>query len=300
MKIKKKKFNRVLIGLLFILIALIGVGIMMYPIVASQYAESVRSEIHSHYEEIVKEADTTDIEAILEAAQKYNQGLAEGSFKPLEFEENGYYDLLKLPDTDVLCYVSIPKINVTLPVYHGVNENALGNGAGHMPQSSLPVGGENTHAVISAHTGMAQSPMFSDLELLEIGDIFQIRVLDNIMTYEVDDISVVLPHEVETVKIQEGQDYVSLVTCTPYGINSHRLVVRGHRIENPSDDEVLETLPPDVQDEVSSVWLTEYWQSVKIGAYIALGVVVCLVVVYIAITVYRWWRKKGKANEQDA
>lgn len=282
MKHETKPIDAKIIILLLILISLIGVGTMLYPRIAAKYAESVRSEIQTQYEEVVSVVDTSELDAVRASAEAYNNRLFSGEISPLEPEENGYYTELQLPSTEVMCYIIIPKINVYLPVYHGIGTDALGKGAGHMPQSSLPVGGLNTHTVITAHSGMAQSPMFSDLEQLEIGDIFQIQVLGETLTYEVDTINVVLPQEVDAVQIQLDKDLASLVTCTPYGVNTHRLVVTGHRVENPIE-EIQPTVSAEQEEVTTSVWTDQYWQSIKIGAGIAIGSVILAVILYFAL-----------------
>lgn len=285
------------IAIAFVLIFAIGVGLMMYPMIVSRYSEAVRSEIQTSYEDVLSEVDTSEIDAIRTAANEYNNDLFTGAFSRLDFKENGYYEQLKLPNTEVMCYVSIPKINVYLPVYHGVGTESLEKGAGHMEQSSLPVGGINTHAVISAHTGMARSPMFSDLELLKIGDIFQIHVLGETMTYEVAAIDVVLPQDVDTIQIQRERDLASLVTCTPYGINTHRLVVCGQRIENP-EEEILETMPDQEQEDTGSVWADQYWKSVKIGVFIALGIICTLVILFVFAFLQKKRETRGRYESE--
>ena len=298
---KMKPLNTGIIILLLLLISLIGVGIMLYPRIAANYAETVRSEVQTHYEEVISVVDTSELDAVRASAEVYNHRLFSGEISPLEPEENAYYDELQLPDTDVMCYISIPGIDVYLPVYHGIGNDALGKGAGHMPQSSLPVGGLDTHSVITAHSGMAQSPMFSDLERMKIGDIFQIKILGETLTYEVENISVVLPQEVDAVQIQRDKDLSSLVTCTPYGVNSHRLVVTGHRIENPTEEQIQPTVSGnEEQEDISSVWADQYWKSIKIGAGIAVGFILLAVVLYF-ILMYGPTkpRKRGKYSHEE-
>ena len=286
--ITKRKF---LIAMV-LLISLIGIAVMVYPILSSKYADSVRSQIHTEYENELEEIDTSEIEALRESAIAYNKRLFTGQISPLTMKENGYYQELHMKTTKVMCYVSIPKIDVLLPVYHGIGNDALSIGAGHLPQSSLPIGGMNTHAVISAHTGMAKSPMFSDLELLKEGDIFQIQVLNETLTYEVHDINVVLPNAIESVRIQRDQDLVTLVTCTPYGVNSHRLLVTGHRIENPPEQELREIVD-DREEADTSVWTDQYWRSVKIGIGIAAGIIVIFLISYFVISRFK---KRGDGH----
>ena len=164
-------------------------------------------------------------------------------------EKNGYTEQLVLDGVDAMGYIEIPAISVTLPIYHGVSSTALSKGVGHMPQSSLPVGGETTHTVLSAHTGMAGNPGFSDLETLHAGDTFSLHVLGETLTYAVTQMQVVLPAEVDSVQIQAGKDLCTLVTCTPFGVNSHRLLVRGHRIDNLEEVKTVRVTADAVQIE---------------------------------------------------
>jgi len=275
------------------LISLFGIAVMVYPIISSKYADSVRSQIHTEYENELEEIDTSEIDALRKSAIAYNKRLFTGQISPLMPKETGYYQELRMKNTKVMCYISIPKIDVFLPVYHGIGNDALSNGAGHLPQSSLPIGGPDTHAVISAHTGMAKSPMFSDLELLKEGDIFQIQVLNETLTYKVHEINVVLPNEIESVRIQRDRDLVTLVTCTPYGVNSHRLLVTGHRIENPPVEEIREIVE-DREDANTSVWTDQYWHSVKIGIGIAAGIIIIFLISYFVISRFK---KSGDRHE---
>lgn len=276
--LQNKKQNRLFFILIFLLAA-VGIGLTVYPMLAANYKETVRSEVHSQYEDIIQEEDTSQIDALLQAAYDYNRKLFLGEIDRLEPAENGYFEQLKLESTRVMAYINIPRINVTLPVYHGIGNDALSDGCGHLPQSSLPVGGMNTHSVISAHTGMADSPMFSDLQLLTVGDIFQIEILGQVLTYQIqaeDDINVVLPHEVSNIQIQNGKDLCTLVTCTPFGINSHRLLVREHRIPTPETNEEIQQLIPETdKTEKTSIWVDNYWKTIRY-CLIAGGVVLLI------------------------
>ena len=295
------KGQKILFGCLFVLLSVVSIVLMAYPAISAIYAESVRSEIHTQYEEIINQADTSELDAARESAIAYNERLFTGKISPLTPEENGYFKELILSDSEVMCYISIPKIDVYLPVYHGIGSAALSAGAGHMPQSSLPVGGENTHAVISAHTGMANSPMFSDLELLRPGDIFQVIVLGETLTYQVQsdaDILIVLPQEIEAIQIRRDEDVLTLVTCTPYGVNTHRLLVTGHRIETPTQEapEQEETTPTALQEDAESVYRLEYQKSIVVGAVVGVGIVTLGL---IALLVVRVLRKNNEENEED-
>ena len=257
-----------------ILLLLLGIGIMVYPMVSSVYMETVRSGIQTQYQQQMADSNEDQLTEIRESAKAYNIRLASGELSLLEPTENGYFEQMLVPGmTDVMAYIHIPKIHVDLPIYHGVGNDALSSGCGHMPQSSLPIGGESTHAVISAHTGMASSSMFSDLPLLAPGDIFQLDVLGDTLTYEIQsetDIQTVLPVDVRAVQIKSGEDLCTLVTCIPFGVNTHRLLVTGHRIPTPEKAESQEDTVNIKPDTNASVWQDEYWKSIQIGVLLIL------------------------------
>ena len=182
-------------------------------------------------------------------------------------------------------------MDVLLPIYHGVSEASLAQGAGHMPSTSLPIGGKSTHAVISAHSGMATARMFTDLEQLEAGDQFYIHVLDEILAYEVEQILVVKPYQTETLKIDAEQDYVTLVTCTPYGINSHRLLVRGRRIEQATENNSAAEISPLHTEPKQSTWTVKYWEGIRDGLFLFLLVIAILTA---AMLLTKNWRKRKR------
>lgn len=290
----KKPLRNILVIFLIIFL-LCGVAIMLYPRIAAWYTQKHLSTVEAEYEDALGRADNTALENALQAARDYNQKMAAGEIDPLMPDENGYWDLLDLTGTGIIGYISIPKIDVYLPIYHGTDMAILSVGAGHVANSSLPVGGRNTHAVISAHSGMASSPMFTDLTLMEIGDQFQVIVLGQALTYEVDQILTVLPVEVGETQIMREQDLITLITCVPYGINTHRLLVRGHRIETVAaeEDNALSTnsVSSDDTSKPKSVWKTEYWHSITLGLGIVLGTVGITLVVLLLV-------KKKKRKEE--
>ncbi len=217
---------------------LVGLGIMLYPSVSDWWNSSRMTRVVQDYDTLVSEMTQEDYSAYLEAAEDYNERLREvGSYTTIADPSRveGYEDVLDVTGTGVMGYVTIPSIGVELPIYHGTSSSALSAGAGHLEGSSLPIGGESTHAVISAHRGLPSSRLFTDLDQVVEGDTFTVTVLDTVLTYEVDLITIVEPEEVEGLYIEEGQDYCTLLTCTPYGINTERLLVRGHRIANADD-----------------------------------------------------------------
>ena len=220
--------------IILILIFLVGLSVMLYPTVSDYVNQRHQSRALASYDETVNEMSDADYTAYFEAADEYNQRLAEtpNAFFTPELV-SGYEQTLDVSGTGIMGYITIPKIGVELPVYHGTSDGVLQVAAGHLEGSSLPVGGAGTHAVISAHRGLPSAKLFTNLDQLEVGDTFTITVLDRVLTYEVDQISIVLPTETDNLKVVDGKDYVTLMTCTPYGINSHRLLVRGRRIETP-------------------------------------------------------------------
>lgn len=225
---KKNRSNIILI-----LIFLVGLSVMLYPTVSDYVNQKNQSRAVASYSEEVENLSDVDYQAYFDAADDYNRRLAEtpdAFYRPEEV--SGYTDTLDVSGTGIMGYITIPKIGVELPVYHGTSDGVLQVAAGHLEGSSLPVGGAGTHAVISAHRGLPSAKLFTNLDELEVGDTFTITVLDRVLTYEVDQISIVLPTETDLLQPVEGEDYVTLMTCTPYGINTHRLLVRGKRIEN--------------------------------------------------------------------
>ena len=264
--------KRILIFPLLLLL-LLGVGLAAYPFVSNYYMERCQSQVYAQYQEAIEKADSKELDAAKRAAAQYNTALASGA-TAAELDAMDYDSLLNLDGSGVMGYVEIPAIDVLLPIYHGVDGDSLERGAGHMPSTSLPIGGKGTHAVISAHTGMASSRMFTDLEQLETGDVFHIHVLEETLTYTVDQILVVRPYQTDALKIDAEQDYVTLVTCTPYGVNSHRLLVRGHRTgqttELPTDtnDSTPEIVPENALKQ--STWTAKYWEGVRDGLFIFL------------------------------
>ena len=225
---KKNRSNIILIS-----IFLVGLSVMLYPTISDYVNQKNQSRAVASYSEEVENLSDVDYQAYFDAADDYNRRLAEtpdAFYRPEEV--SGYTDTLDVSGTGIMGYITISKIGVELPVYHGTSDGVLQVAAGHLEGSSLPVGGAGTHAVISAHRGLPSAKLFTNLDELEVGDTFTITVLDRVLTYEVDQISIVLPTETDLLQPVEGKDYVTLMTCTPYGINTHRLLVRGKRIEN--------------------------------------------------------------------
>ncbi len=220
--------------ILLVLALVIGLCLLLYPTVSDYWNSFHQSRAIATYVESVAQIDNSHYTQLLEDAQAYNAGLSqlEKANWLLSEEELAYYgSVLDVSGTGVMCSLEIPKIKVSLPIYHGVDEGVLQIAVGHIPGSSLPVGGESTHCVLSGHRGLPSARLFTDLDKLVVGDTFLINVLDEVLTYEVDQILIVEPYDLSSLEIFPGEDLVTLVTCTPYGINTHRLLVRGHRVE---------------------------------------------------------------------
>lgn len=230
----KKLKKRTLSTIILILVFLVGLSLLLYPTVSDYWNSLHQSRAITGYAEQVAAMDNDIYERLWSEAEAYNKALLNQAdrFRLSDEELEAYEQLLSVDGTNVIGYIEIDKIDVYLPVYHGTSESVLQTGVGHLEGSSLPVGGPGTHSVISGHRGLPNARLFTDLDQLEMGDTFVLHVLDATLTYEVDQIRIVEPTEVSELAIAEGEDYCTLVTCTPYGINTHRLLVRGHRVEN--------------------------------------------------------------------
>ncbi|XCP85584.1 class C sortase [Roseburia hominis] len=228
-RMKKDRGSTILVFIFFI-----GLSVVLYPFISDYWNSRTQSRAIATYSDTVAQMDETDYEALLEEANEYNRELLDLSFPFVEYESLGKYEkILDISGTGIMGYVTIPILGVELPIYHGTDEGVLQVAAGHLSGSSFPVGGVGTHAVISAHRGLPSAKLFSDLDEMMEGDIFTITVLNQTIAYEVDQIRIVLPEEVEELQIDADKDYCTLMTCTPYGINSHRLLVRGIRTDAP-------------------------------------------------------------------
>ncbi len=233
-----------------IAIMVLGAGLLLYPSVSNYINQANSARVIYDYDQLAANASREDIDAMLLQAQEYNTELynTPGSFTDPDLVQ-GYDDLLDVTGTGIMGYISIEKLGVNLPIYHGTAKEVLQVGVGHLEGSSLPVGGPSTHCVLSGHRGLPSSKLFTDLDKLEVGDRFVITVMDTKLVYEVDQIKVVLPDEIADLQVIEGMDYCTLLTCTPYGINTHRLLVRGVRVDDggaiPSASAVNEALRVD-------------------------------------------------------
>ena len=211
---------------------IIGLSVLLYPTVSSYWNSKTQSEVIVDYEAMLAMIEAEDFSEYFDEADRYNQELRELTAPFREYEQvEGYWDILNLTGTGMMGYITVPKISQELPVYHGTDNSVLAFAVGHFQGSSLPVGGESTHSVVSAHRGLPTATLFTHLDRMEIGDLFYFKILDRTFTYEVDQIHIVEPHDTGFIQVEEGMDYCTLLTCTPYGINTHRLLVRGHQVD---------------------------------------------------------------------
>lgn len=246
---KKKTSN--LITIILILILLAGLSLLLYPTVSDYWNSFHQSRAIASYAEQVAKIDSDTYEQLWADAQAYNRSLIGkvGRYDMTDEERAKYESLLDVSGNGIIGYIEIPSIKCSLPIYHGTDEAILQIAVGHIEGTSLPVGGSGTHCVLSGHRGLPSARLFTDLDKMVVGDTFMMRVLDETLTYEVDQIRIVLPNEMDDLEIEEGKDYCTLVTCTPYGINSHRLLVRGHRIENQVEAQDIRVTSDAIQIE---------------------------------------------------
>lgn len=247
MKKKKGKF----ISILLVLLLLVGLSLLLYPYVSNYWNSLHQTRAIAAYAEAVAKLDKDQYTEILSAAQAYNASLlGRDNTQPLDGDRKEEYErLLDVSGLGIMGYIEIPYIDCSLPIYHGADESVLQVAVGHMEWSSLPVGGESTHCVLSGHRGLPSAKLFTNLDKLQPGDTFILRVLDETLTYEVDQILIVEPQETGSLRIEEGKDYCTLVTCTPYGINTHRLLVRGHRVDNIEEANTVRVTADAIQIE---------------------------------------------------
>lgn len=266
----------------------------LYPIISTIYNEKHQSRIHTQYQEQVKQMDDSAIREAKESAIAYNEAIQPGaqlqdafSKDTLLWASQDYDHQLNIAGNGIMGYVSIPSIHIHLPIYHGTNSATLEKGIGHLLGSSLPVGGRSTHSILTAHSGMANQKLFSDLPQMKIGDVFYLEVLGETLAYQVDQIKTVLPHDTTYLAIEPERDLCTLVTCTPFGVNTHRLLVRGTRIPCEEAEEIAaETVP---EEHPVSTWEQEYWKGLSIG----LGSVALIGLAALGFWTYRRCRRES-------
>ncbi len=285
--------------ILLILAAVFGfilsLGIALYPMVSSIYNEQHQSKIHTQFLQQVEDTDDSKLQEALQNARAYNAAL-NGILADENFSETALmgasedYDAqLNVTGRGIMGYVSVPKINITLPIYHGTDSGTLERGIGHLLGTSLPVGGNSTHSVLTAHSGMASQRMFSDLPQLKEGDVFYLEILGETLAYQVDQIKTVLPHDTTYLGIEVDADLCTLVTCTPFGVNTHRLLVRGHRIPYEEAETIIQQ-QEQADVKVSSTWQNEYIKGIAIG----LGFVIFFLIIFLIIWLLRRCRHEKK------
>lgn len=283
-----------------ILVLLLALGITLYPLISNWYNERHQSEIHTQYLEVIEQVDNTDLILAKRYADEYNAAIVPGtqlsdafSQEALLWASEDYDDLVNLGGDGIMGYVEIPLIQVNLPIYHGTDSDTLDVGIGHLLGSSLPVGGESTHSVLTAHSGMANQKMFSDLDKLELGDVFYLKVLGETLAYQVDQINTVLPYDTTYLGITEGEDYCTLVTCTPFGVNTHRLLVRGIRIPYEEAEVIVEEK---LQEEElpASTWEQQYIKGILVG----IGAVIVITLLCICFR-YRQKHRPPKVSHAE-
>ena len=244
---KQKKSTTIILILIF----LVGLSLLLYPSVSDYWNSFTQSRAIASYVEAVANMDGNEYDHLWQMAYDYNTSLNQrsNSFTLSDDQRAEYEQLLNVGGNGVMGYVEVPSIDVSLPIYHGTDEGVLQVAVGHLEWTSLPVGGEGSHCVISGHRGLPSAKLFTDLDEIVAGDTFLLRILDETLTYEVDQILIVLPHEISDLTIEPGKDYCTLVTCTPYGVNSHRMLVRGHRIETVAPEKEIRVTADAMQIE---------------------------------------------------
>ena len=283
--------KRATIMILAVILFMASLGLTFYPIISNCINARYASQIQTSYEAVIAEADNSELLAAREAAARYNESITPGTTMTdaysqealLEASQN-YEELLNIAGDSIMGYVEIPKISVQLPIYHGTGSDSLERGVGHLLGSSLPVGGESTHTILTGHSGMATQKMFSDLPQLEVGDVFYLKVLGETLAYQVDQIHTVLPHDTTYLGIEQNRDLCTLVTCTPFGVNTHRLLVRGTRIPYAEAETIVETTR---EEAVESTWEQHYLKGIFIGFGVVLAAGIVGVVVWLIRGRYR-------------
>ena len=273
-----KRKNTIII-ICFVFVILLGAGAAAYPLIASINNEHAQSLVQVEYEEKLEQLDTSEIDAALAAAREYNKTISTVQIEDVDKIKESlppYEDLLNLANNGIMGYIEIPAINIDLPIYHGTTGAAMEKGAGHMEGTSLPVGGVGTHAVISAHSGMASAKLFTDIDQLKVGDKFYIHVLDEVLAYKVDQILPMVDkddHETleKALQIEEGKDQVTLFTCTPYGVNSHRLLVRGTRVPYNGEEDATESVTDSMVKAIQNYYML----------YLILGLSITILVIIL-------------------
>lgn len=275
----KRRTTTIIISVILFLFAL---GLTLYPVVANYVNQKYASEVHTAYLEVVEQADDTALQEARELAIRYNQAIVPGTAATDAYSKEAilsasedYGHQLNVAGDGIMGYIEIPTINVNLPIYHGTGSDSLERGVGHLLGSSLPVGGESTHAILTGHSGMASQKMFTDLVQVEVGDVFYLHILDETLAYQVRELNTVLPHDTSLLGISTGEDLCTLITCTPYGVNTHRLLVTGSRIPYEEAENIVEEQVQQ-QEQPRSTWEEKYIAGIVAGIFAVL--IVALVI----------------------
>lgn len=273
-----------------VIVFLLALGLTLYPVISNYVNQKYASEIFTAYQEVIAQTDNSVLVREREKAIVYNKTLvprteSDSSYtqEALQSASEEYDSILNLAGDGIMGYIEIPKINVHLPIYHGTGDSSLSKGVGHLLGSSLPVGGESTHAILSGHSGMASQTMFTDLEQLGIGDVFYLHVLDEILAYQVSEINTVLPSDTSLLGIWEGEDCCTLVTCTPYGVNTHRLLVTASRIPYEEAEQITEQT--ETESGNGSHWMQYYLRGLEIGLAVVAGF---LLAAFLLFLIWKW------------
>ena len=286
---KKKMFT-----ICTVLLLLAALCLTLYPLISNYVNQKYASQIHTAYQEVMEQADDSELLKAKELADAYNRTLVPGateaySQEGLQAASANYDSQLNIAGNGIMGYVEIPKISVNLPIYHGTENDSLERGIGHLLGSSLPVGGENTHAILSGHSGMASQKMFTDLEQLTVGDVFYLHVLNETLSYQVVDINTVLPYDTSLLGIVPGEDLCTLVTCTPYGVNTHRLLVRGSRIPYAEAELLAEEAAE--EEPAKSTWEQKYIEGLLWGVA---AVLLLLLLIGVGVYIYQNFAGGGR------
>ena len=275
---------------------LLALGLTLYPVISNYVNQKYASQIHTAYQEVMEQVDDAALLRTKELAVAYNRSIVPGASTEDAYSQEGllaasadYDSQLNIAGNGIMGYVEIPKISVNLPIYHGTENDSLERGIGHLLGSSLPVGGESTHTILSGHSGMASQKMFTDLEQLTTGDVFYLRVLDETLAYQVVEINTVLPYDTSLLGIAPGEDLCTLVTCTPYGVNTHRLLVRGSQIPYAQAELLVEETAE--EEPAKSTWEQKYIEGLLWGAA---AVLLLLLLIGVGVYIYQNFTGGGR------
>ena len=287
-KTPKKKKSGSASTIALVAIFFVGLSVLLYPTISDFWNEKRQSQAIMNYDDLIVDLTPEDYSEIFDKADAYNKKIRNMSFPFMNHKNiaDEYYDTLDINGDGMMGYITIEKIKVQLPIYHGTSDKVLNSAVGHVEGSTLPVGGKSTHSVLSAHRGLPSAKLFTNLDKVEVGDVFTVRILDRTVTYQVDQILIVLPHETDNLNIVQGEDYCTLVTCTPYGINTHRMLVRGTRIENIEPDRVINVI-------------TEAYQIDPLIVTPAVAAPMLGLLLIVLLCKSRSTNKKSKKNKED-